>query len=505
MNVETRISEMKQTFELRLTLTALNLLLSGQGVLAPGAQASHLVGEGRLRHRASVGGRGDTELPEFISVHFYDEAELPHGGWLTRPQLAAGQSGCLLVLSAAEEDAAVNAELHLVVNAQSLESVVRANPNARLELCARFASRSEYRLQGSTDDERDFPLLSKVDVAVQVPLIEGEGRAKATFDRRWRATVDAERFLDNHRYSQLSVAGEELLQSAGRARMSESQASTLGQHLSKVMELARSAFHPVRADERLSSLAFSSPRASFLKELRECIPQAERGALIEQYGRLWRHYPISWVIANGEDQFGPEKDGFPTEKAPLEEAASRLCHRPEVYSETLEWALVNALLYIECVAFARAVFTDSKLAGIVRGGSKLESLGAWARTLWAAQQIAWGGVKEGAALAVTALVGVAATEVSGDATAGWVVFTGLTVYRWARGLFLSYREPHIEQRLLLRDMAAVHQATADWRFNARAVRELLYRVAERGAVFSPWVYHLLDAKIAREVPPSLLR
>jgi hypothetical protein len=40
-------------------------------------------------------------------------------------------------------------------------------------------------------------------------------------------------------------------------------------------------------------------------------------------------------------------------------------------------------------------------------------------------------------------------------------------------------------------------------FNPQLLRELLYDLEKKGAVFSPFIYHLLDKRIAREGPALL--
>lgn len=78
----------------------------------------------------------------------------------------------------------------------------------------------------------------------------------------------------------------------------------------------------------------------------------------------------------------------------------------------------------------------------------------------------------------------------------WAVMATVTLVRWLRPNAVNQQRERLAA--LLNDMASIQNRLSRDDFNARQVRELLYDVEKRGAVFSPSVFNLLDRRIAAE-------
>lgn len=228
---------------------------------------------------------------------------------------------------------------------------------------------------------------------------------------------------------------------------------------------------------------------------------AGRGAdeakkLQSSYDMLWEHFNVADVVRQGEANAGATPKGFRPEVAELEGVAARLLSNRRMHSAFLEWALVDALIYAECIAFAQVVVSGQtvlgfKVAGELKGFSPMKVAG---KDLAKSAGLA---ALELAKVALTFIVAhVLAAE---NAQTAWVITTGVTAARWVRLAVLQKgATPARAQTTLLAQMANVHELLKSRQFNARLLRKELYRVAAEGAVFSPWVFHILDARIRRE-------
>jgi hypothetical protein len=199
--------------------------------------------------------------------------------------------------------------------------------------------------------------------------------------------------------------------------------------------------------------------------------------LKRNFDNIWQHRDASSSIGSG--QLDPSKTGelivANLESTALEYLNSKLD------SLLLEHVLIDALLYAEVVAFARSH------PEIPKNGVKSLILG-WIGKL--AKFI----IAEGTAFGLTAIL--ADWLAQQNQTSFWVIFVGVTAIRWLRPDNL--KADRFAKWKLLFDMSAVQlrMRTAD--FNPRLVRECLYDLEKRGAVFSQYVYHLLDKRIARD-------
>ncbi|MDM0071645.1 hypothetical protein [Variovorax sp. J31P207] len=181
--------------------------------------------------------------------------------------------------------------------------------------------------------------------------------------------------------------------------------------------------------------------------------------------------------------------------APVD-AAHRLLSRPEVSSPTLEWALIDALVHAECLGLAQIVHSNKTMLGMPLA-TPLEGAqaapGAMRQWLKGLGEL----FVEGLKLVATFFLAFALTQ--GEPQSAWIVTTGITVARWLRKAILwkQLNPPKPGAELLLK-MATFYELFKRPDFNAGAARDQLYRLSAEGAMFSPWVASLLDARARRE-------
>lgn len=167
-----------------------------------------------------------------------------------------------------------------------------------------------------------------------------------------------------------------------------------------------------------------------------------------------------------------------------------------MHSGFLEWALIDALIYAECIAFAQMVVSGQMVIGLQVPG-ELQGISP--------SKLAGKELAKGAGRAALELAKVVATFIVANGLAAenvqtaWIITTGVTAARWVRLAILQQGAPAPQApAALLTKMAGAHELLKWRHFNARAFRQELYRLSSEGAVFSPWVFNILDARIRRE-------
>lgn len=226
-------------------------------------------------------------------------------------------------------------------------------------------------------------------------------------------------------------------------------------------------------------------------------PADEVKKLRVAYDTIWRPFDLHHVIGSGESTAGAKKDGLEPNAQKLEQVARKYLALPAGRSPTLEWVLIDALLYCECVAFAQVVLAEKSFFGTEIPG-ELKGASAGANFKKALKMSGKALTIEVVALAATAFVAAALAPSSTEAF--WIILIGVTGARWMRSAILksSTDDPKLARGKLLLKMVAVHKLLKTERFSAEHIRDQLNRVAEEGAVFSGVVYELLDSRIRAE-------
>lgn len=217
-----------------------------------------------------------------------------------------------------------------------------------------------------------------------------------------------------------------------------------------------------------------------------------------QYATLWKHFSINNVVAHGEAKYGATVDWFEPKVDQLEDVAFNLLMDRRMHSPTFEWTLINALIYAECIAVAQdvSVLSGQTLFGLNLPG-ELKGVGTWQFGLKQFVRSIWSLAYEVLKIGLTYFIANVLT--SGNEQTTWIITTGVTIARWIySAVRWNGKKPEVRQLELFSKMVVAHDMVKTIHFNARALRDYLYRHAGEGVVFSPWVYNLLDARIRRE-------
>ena len=318
-----------------------------------------------------------------------------------------------------------------------------------------------------------------------------ELRRTMDFEDAW----DLDHFGDSN-YGQVRRIVKEFAGSAASSCLAMPERDSVVMHVKELLREARRTFrNPLSLTGEAFANVWNLSRAEFEKLL-TARDSTEVDKLKGQFDQLWQHVSVLQVLTAGEAKASAEAAGHRAAVEELETLAEELLSKPSVNSPTLEWALLDALVYAECIAFAKLVIPGKRMFGVpiqapIPGLQPFKTLGK--SVVSTVMSVIGETIKVFATFAVAYLL---AQE---NVQTAWVITTGATAARWVR-LAVLWREMHPRVRLaeLLDKMAAVSELFKTTHFNAQAARDQLRRVTYDGAVFSPWVANILDARIRRE-------
>ncbi|KAA0075857.1 hypothetical protein CIW54_26085 [Paraburkholderia sp. T12-10] len=208
------------------------------------------------------------------------------------------------------------------------------------------------------------------------------------------------------------------------------------------------------------------------------IDKAEVSRLSDLYDKVWLHKDAGLQIRSGKVRPG---DTGELSTDAVEQVAREYVSAPHLSSPSLEWLLIDALVFNETVAFARSIsWLPPAQPGPLFKHSLIRGSVKW--------------VKEAVALALT--FALAELIDSSHGTGFWIIAGTITAVRWVRPDTTATERAKIVQ--LLSDMASAQALLSLPDFNCRLLREQLYNLAKRGAVFKQVAYSLLDKRISRE-------
>jgi len=212
-------------------------------------------------------------------------------------------------------------------------------------------------------------------------------------------------------------------------------------------------------------------------------PADKRQAKTKIHDTLWLHSDINSIVASGKIK---NCDYAELNVYALENVARLYKNSDQwIRSSKLDWILVNAMVFGETIAFARGIADD------MPRGKYLGNLGFVLRK-------SFGSLFKGAvALAITALI--ASFFDSEHGVIFWIIFATITLGRWQDPLRVMKLELEIKPKMLMYEMQAVYNKLATVDFNPRLIRDLLYKLEGMGAIYSPWVYHILDKMVVSSV------
>jgi hypothetical protein len=156
----------------------------------------------------------------------------------------------------------------------------------------------------------------------------------------------------------------------------------------------------------------------------------------------------------------------------LEDTARIYLNNEWMHSKTLEWLLVDALMFSETASFARVATKPPTIFNLM------------------IMPI----LKESFYIGLTAFVSALfSSQKTGADIIFWIIFSAITIIRWLN----PYQAEKNKPQKLAAEMLSVYQELKRTDFNPKVLQMLLFNLEKNGAYFSPMIYNILDKKIAR--------
>ena len=284
--------------------------------------------------------------------------------------------------------------------------------------------------------------------------------------------------------------------------------------LKEIISAIPSAFHhySFQTTDGTATL-FDLPPDEFLKAV-ATVKDEPTDNLKKAYGTVWVHSRVMDEVRSGQKSKAHQENCLCLETGGVEYVAQMYLKDDDFVSLILEWALVDAMVYARILDFANSRKYFGQLKGTVNGqlidgpmlpGTSGEPIGAKDRGI---MEILGQGLAKLAAYSVgeaIALLGTwwIASLIAGDGTEKWILFTGVTVARWVVSALRGKTGNELDERArdelnlqMLWDFCLAHERVPS--MNIGLLRDLLYRLEERGAAFSPAVFAILDKRAKRE-------
>lgn len=315
--------------------------------------------------------------------------------------------------------------------------------------------------------------------------MDGMNNNKADLEAHGWVHVIREGHIVSGERSQIALIIDELCASANDP--------SLANAIDELVSEARMAFHRRRpGDLQSRPVDFNETPSEFLEAISDA-PDSLRDELIRSYETVWLHEPPETLFLYGVQASVIEKKNLYYEVDQIEYVAQLYLDLPGAKSPTLEWAIVNSLLYAESLAFLQEV---AAMRSLLAGASSAKGLSIWKVMAVSAGGWIWEGLKLLATAAISYAIG------QGDHTASIVLFLAITGARW----FVPTQKKRQQQDVvvLAQAMTGAHRLAKRSAFNAGVVRQQAYHATTLGAVFSDYVFEILDRRIlaTSAEPPS---
>ena len=181
--------------------------------------------------------------------------------------------------------------------------------------------------------------------------------------------------------------------------------------------------------------------------------------------RFWYHSDFATLMRLGQLHKG-EYDEL--DVWALEDTARIYLKNNWMHSETLEWLLVDALMFSETASFARVATKPPTIFNL----SILPIL------------------KELFYISITAFVSALfSSQKTGADVIFWIIFSAITIIRWLN----PYQADKNKSQKLATDMVSVYEELKRVDFNPKVLQMLLFDLEKKGAYYSPMIYKILDS------------
>jgi hypothetical protein len=302
---------------------------------------------------------------------------------------------------------------------------------------------------------------------------------------------------------QLSRIVNELSESAAHAGYivveGDKELETLVDLISELRSALRSHEPDPSADYDHANLWYRD--TTRFQEAIKTYPDSKQKEFIEKYNDLWANIDILNALTRGEDKYGAAAKGLDPKQDEIENVAHKFLTLKHLRSKTLEKILINSLIYTETVAFGRTILSKKKFLGVsiptIIDSKEVEDGQSYFqiifKTFWEVGKLMF---FEAIKLATTFLIALFVT--GENVIAAWIVTTGYTVFRWWRGVFTASLSSENKKYVLLEKMIQVHKLSNNYNYDARHLKDQLLEVSREGAVFSPYVFSLVDFQIDKK-------
>ncbi len=295
-----------------------------------------------------------------------------------------------------------------------------------------------------------------------------------------------------------------------RAEWLEDQKRRLVEFLTSVP----AAFHRVsfKSTDDQTVRLFEVPAAQ-VEEQVNGLKDAEPQKLIRAYSTIWKHDRAVSELSSGEQGYNHREEWLHGNVELLELVADTYTGADDLVSPVLEWALIDALIHMRILDYGRslqfsgllkALASWQTISGPLIPAPAERSMGT--RHPGARQTLLEAAIKRAiwSAFEIVFLVGTWAVArfLTTSATETWTLFTGVTSARWIIEVLRKWKAKADQQACdltllqMIWDMGIAHERVPT--MNIGLLRHLLYRLEERGAEFSPYVYRILEKRYRRE-------
>ena len=190
---------------------------------------------------------------------------------------------------------------------------------------------------------------------------------------------------------------------------------------------------------------------------------------ISLHKTFWHHADFVTLMRSGKLH---KPEYYALDVWALEDTARIYLNNEWMHSETLEWLLVDALMFSETASFARVATKPPTIFNL----SILPIL------------------KELFYIGITAFVSALfSSQKTGADVIFWIIFSAITIIRWLN----PYQADKYKPQKLASEMMGVYEELKRVDFNPKVLQMLLFNLEKNGAYFSPMIYNILDKKIAR--------
>jgi hypothetical protein len=289
--------------------------------------------------------------------------------------------------------------------------------------------------------------------------------------------------------------------------------------LKEVMQGISGAFHSSSIPELPDQyFLFSSDSEAFQASVSK-LPKETQKKLMSARGFIWSHQRAWDFVSKGQWPKVYQENYVSPNKDELDNLAYKYLTEMKLTSPSLEWSLINAIVYLTIVDYTNSCHYSSRLPSLRSGQSIagpllgidfsiaiLDHDSGWKKVIPKILGLTLGRFLGSILnLVFSAVFAWAITFWTHNSLITWMVFIASAASTWiVMGIRDHRGESEEDERKakttmmnLLWDLSSAHDHLARQDFHVGNIRHLLYRLEERNISFGPTVFHLLDKREAR--------